>query len=62
MHLARSFLVVPVPLPIMPARHDRLSAELSSPEIRIKQDQCTGLSIGGDMIRKFEFLMTDRGQ
>ena len=59
MHLARfprRFLAhLPTPL----ERLDRLSAELSGPEIWIKRDDCTGLSTGGNKTRKLEFLMAE---
>jgi len=46
-----------LPTPIHPLR--RLSAELGGPEIYIKRDDLTGLSISGNKIRKLEFTTAD---
>jgi len=43
------------PLEPMP----RLSKLLGGPEIWIKRDDCTGLSTGGNKVRKLEFLMAE---
>lgn len=36
-----------------------LTNELNGPEIWIKRDDCTGMSTGGNKVRKLEFLMAD---
>lgn len=36
---------------------ERLTSVLGGPEIWIKRDDCTGLSTGGNKVRKLEFLM-----
>ena len=46
-----------LPTPLEPLRN--LSAELGGPEIWIKRDDCTGLSTGGNKVRKLEFLMAE---
>ncbi len=46
-----------LPTPIHPLR--RLSAELGGPEIYVKRDDLTGLSISGNKIRKLEFTIAD---
>lgn len=48
-HLAH----LPTPL----EKLERLTKELSGPEIWIKRDDCTGLSTGGNKTRKLEYLM-----
>ncbi len=35
----------------------RLSAALGGPEIWVKRDDCTGLGMGGNKVRKLEYLM-----
>lgn len=49
LHLAH----LPTPLEPLP----RLTAALGGPEIWIKRDDCTGMSTGGNKMRKLEFLM-----
>ena len=44
-----------LPTPLGDAR--RLSEELGGPRILIKRDDCTGLAIGGNKVRKLEFLL-----
>jgi L-cysteate sulfo-lyase len=44
---------LPTPLEEMP----RLSAELRGPRLFVKRDDCTGLGIGGNKVRKLEFEM-----
>jgi L-cysteate sulfo-lyase len=44
---------LPTPLEEMP----RLSAELGGPRLLVKRDDCTGLGVGGNKIRKLEFEM-----
>jgi L-cysteate sulfo-lyase len=44
---------LPTPLETMP----RLSAELGGPRLLVKRDDCTGLGVGGNKIRKLEFVM-----
>jgi L-cysteate sulfo-lyase len=44
---------LPTPLEEMP----RLSAELGGPRLFVKRDDCTGLGVGGNKIRKLEFEM-----
>lgn len=46
---------LPTPLEPLP----RLTAALGGPEIWIKRDDCTGMSTGGNKMRKLEFLMGD---
>lgn len=46
-----------LPTPIHPL--GRLSAELGGPEIFVKRDDLTGLSISGNKIRKLEFTAAD---
>lgn len=43
------------PTPLQPLA--RLSAALGGPEIWIKRDDCTGLALGGNKVRKLEFLL-----
>ncbi len=45
------------PTPLMEAEH--LSKVLGGPRILIKRDDLTGLALGGNKCRKFEFLMGD---
>ncbi len=35
----------------------RLSAELPGPEVWVKRDDCTGLGMGGNKVRKLEYLL-----
>jgi D-cysteine desulfhydrase family pyridoxal phosphate-dependent enzyme len=35
----------------------RLSAELGGPEVWVKRDDCTGLGLGGNKVRKLEYLL-----
>jgi L-cysteate sulfo-lyase len=62
MHLARfpRIRAGHLPTPLEPL--ERLSRELDGPEIWIKRDDCTGLSTGGNKIRKLEFLMAEAVQ
>jgi len=46
-----------LPTPLIEASH--LSAVLGGPRIFIKRDDLTGLGLGGNKIRKLEFLMAD---
>lgn len=48
------FAVLPTPLENLP----NLSADLGH-EIWIKRDDCTGFALGGNKVRKLEFLMAD---
>jgi D-cysteine desulfhydrase family pyridoxal phosphate-dependent enzyme len=43
----------PTPLEPMP----RLTAALGGPQLWIKRDDCTGLALGGNKVRKLEFLL-----
>lgn len=54
---ARRMEMAYLPTPIHPLR--RLSAELDGPEIYVKRDDLTGLSISGNKIRKLEFTTAD---
>ena len=44
---------LPTPLEPLP----RLSAELGGPPIWVKRDDCTGLGLGGNKVRKLEYLL-----
>lgn len=44
---------LPTPLETLP----RLSAELGGPSLLVKRDDCTGLGVGGNNVRKQEFVM-----
>ena len=44
---------LPTPLETRP----RLSAELGGPSLLVKRDDCTGLGVGGNKIRKLEFVI-----
>jgi hypothetical protein len=44
---------LPTPLEEMP----RLAAQLGGPRLFVKRDDCTGLGLGGNKIRKLEFEM-----
>ena len=46
-----------LPTPLMEAQH--LSDILGGPRILIKRDDLTGLAMGGNKARPFEFIMTD---
>jgi D-cysteine desulfhydrase len=51
-----------IPLASLPTplqRADRLSAELGGPEIWFKRDDLTGFGLGGNKIRKLEYLAAD---
>jgi L-cysteate sulfo-lyase len=50
-HLAH----LPTPLEPMP----RLSAELGGPWLHVKRDDCTGLGLGGNKVRKLEFALAE---
>lgn len=59
MHLARfpraRFAHLPTPLEAAP----RLGAEINTPRLFVKRDDCTGLAGGGNKTRKLEFLVGD---
>ncbi|MBM3613071.1 MAG: D-cysteine desulfhydrase family protein [Alphaproteobacteria bacterium] len=44
-----------LPTPLEPM--ERLSAHLGGPALYIKRDDCTGLGLGGNKVRKLEFLL-----
>ena len=46
-------------LPTRIERMDRLSAHLGGPQLLIKRDDQTGLALGGNKVRKLEFLVAD---
>ncbi len=46
-----------LPTPIEPLQ--RLSAHLGGPQLHVKRDDCTGLGLGGNKLRKLEFLLGD---
>ena len=46
---------LPTPLEAL----DRLSAALGGPRIWMKRDDATGLAIGGNKVRKLEYLLAD---
>ena len=46
-----------LPTPLEPL--DRLSRHLDGPAIFVKRDDCTGLGLGGNKVRKLEFLLAD---
>lgn len=46
---------LPTPIEHLP----RLSARLGGPEIFVKRDDATGLALGGNKVRKLEFLLGD---
>lgn len=46
---------LPTPLQHLP----RLSESIGDPEIYIKRDDCAGLALGGNKIRKLEYLLAD---
>ena len=45
------------PTPLKPLK--KLSQHLGGPEIRIKRDDCTGLTTGRNKTRKLEFLVEE---
>ena len=46
-----------LPTPLEPM--DRVSKQLGGPRLWIKRDDCTGLSTGGNKVRKLEFVLAD---
>ncbi len=46
---------LPTPLELMP----RLSAALGGPQLWVKRDDATGLAMGGNKVRKLEYLIAD---
>jgi L-cysteate sulfo-lyase len=46
---------LPTPLEPLP----RLSRHLGGPQIYIKRDDCTGLALGGNKVRKLEYLLAE---
>lgn len=46
---------LPTPLEKM----ERLTAHLGGPALWVKRDDCTGLGLGGNKVRKLEFLLAD---
>lgn len=55
-HIPRlSLCHLPTPL----QRLDRLSKTLGGPTLWIKRDDCTGLGLGGNKVRKLEYLVAD---
>jgi len=46
---------LPTPIEFLP----RLSKHLDGPKIYVKRDDCTGLAMGGNKVRKLEFLLGD---
>ena len=46
---------LPTPLELLP----RLSQRLGGPQIYLKRDDCTGLALGGNKVRKLEYLLAD---
>ena len=48
-----NLLHAPTPLEPLP----RLSAALGRPRLRRKRDDCTGLALGGNKVRKLEYLL-----
>ena len=46
-----------LPTPLEPM--DRVSQHLGGPRLWIKRDDCTGLSTGGNKVRKLEFVLAD---
>ncbi|MCP4005287.1 MAG: D-cysteine desulfhydrase family protein [bacterium] len=45
------------PTPLEPL--DRLSALLGGPSLFVKRDDCSGLALGGNKVRKLEYLLAD---
>ena len=50
-----NFALLPTPI----QRMDRLASYLGGPELYVKRDDLTGLAMGGNKIRKLEFLLAD---
>ena len=48
-----NLLHAPTPLEPLP----RLSAALGGPQLWAKRDDCTGLALGGNKVRKLEYLL-----
>ena len=46
-----------LPTPI--EKMERLTTALGGPQLWVKRDDCTGLGLGGNKVRKLEFLMAD---
>src|SRR5512139_1039728 len=46
-----------LPRPFEPA--PRLSDRLGGPQIFLKRDDCTGLALGGNKVRKLEYLLAE---
>src|SRR6185369_9125762 len=46
-----------LPTPI--EKMERLTSHLGGPTLWIKRDDCTGLGLGGNKVRKLEFLLAD---
>ena len=46
-----------LPTPLEPC--PRLSAHLGGPRIFVKRDDCTGLALGGNKVRKLEFVLAE---
>jgi len=46
---------LPTPLELLP----RLSQLLGGPQIYLKRDDCTGLALGGNKVRKLEYLLAE---
>src|SRR5262249_58590830 len=60
LHAVPRIALAHLPTPL--ERLDRLSGHLgkgSGPTIWIKRDDCTGLGLGGNKVRKLEYLMAD---
>src|SRR5438093_7824777 len=59
MHIEKlpRFSLAQLPTPI--EKLARLSRELGGPELLIKRDDQTGLALGGNKVRKLEFLVGD---
>src|SRR4030065_1555488 len=49
------FAHLPTPVESLP----RISAELGGPNIIVKRDDLTGLALGGNKIRKLEYLLAE---
>ncbi|MDX1734081.1 MAG: D-cysteine desulfhydrase family protein [Halioglobus sp.] len=50
-----TFALGHLPTPLQPL--ERLGAELGGPTLWIKRDDCTGLALGGNKVRKLEYLL-----
>jgi L-cysteate sulfo-lyase len=57
--LARVPRVTLAHLPTPLERLNRLSQHLGGPTLFVKRDDCTGLGLGGNKVRKLEFLLAD---